>query len=81
MNHNIIYYKRQLWLSIFLIIFMLFLCLPLLIMSYGESVNWGVLFGYLSIMVIPFVVMVIYYYIQYNYSKKVNLKYIQKNLK
>ena len=77
MNHNQIYYKNQFLLSIILLSILFLLVIPISVFSGGDAIN-SVLFGYMFLINTPFIIMSIYYGVNYKYYKKVELKYIQK---
>lgn len=77
MNHNQIYYKNQFLLSVLLLSILFLLFIPIGLFS-GGDVNYLMLLGYMLLINTPFIIMSIYYGINYKYYKKVELKYIQK---
>ena len=78
MNHNVIYYKRNLIFSIAMSILMLLLFSPLLVLIFTEDGDKEYI-GLYSVLVLgPFLCMTIYYLYKYCYYKKVELKYIQE---
>ena len=77
MNHNIIYYKRNLIFSIAMSIFMLLLFSPLLFLILTEDGDKEYIGLYIVLVLGPFLCMTIYYLYKYCYYKKVELKYLQ----
>lgn len=78
MNHNVIYYKRNLIFSIAMSIFILLLFLPLLVLIFTEDGDKEYLGLYIVLVLCPFLCMTIYYLYKYCYYKKAELKYIQE---
>ena len=77
MNHNVIYYKRNLIFSIAMSIFMLLLFSPLLVLIFTEDGDKEYLGLYIVLVFCPFLCMTIYYLYKYWYYNKVELKYLQ----
>ena len=77
MNHNVIYYKRNLIFSIAMSILMLLLFSPLLVLIFTEDGDKEYLGLYIVLVLCPFLCMTIYYLYKYWYYKKVELKYLQ----
>lgn len=78
MNHNTIYYLRQFWFSIFLLALISIGLLPIIFVLEGVDFGINVYVTMDLLFTVPFLAMAIYYFIQYRYSKKVELKYVQK---
>ena len=77
MNHNVIYYKRNLIFSIAMSILMLLLFSPLLVLIFAEDGDKEYLGLYIVLVLCPLLCMTIYYLYKYWYYKKVELKYLQ----
>ena len=78
MNHNSIYYKRQFFLSLFLMVLYFIILLPLLFIPNKDFDRTLSIVSIFIIFNIPFTMMFIYYFIKFSYAKKINLKDIQK---
>lgn len=77
MNHNVIYYKRNLIFSIAMSILILLLFSRLLVLIFTEDGDKEYLGLYIVLVLCPFLCMTIYYLYKYWYYKKVELKYVQ----
>ena len=77
MNHNVIYYKRNLIFSIAMSILILLLFSRLLVLIFTKDGDKEYLGLYIVLVLCPFLCMTIYYLYKYWYYKKVELKYLQ----
>lgn len=78
MNHNIIYYRRNLIFSICAFFTMLLVFSPMIVLVITEDGEIEYLWMHAVLLLFPFLIMSIYYLYKYCYFKKVELKYIQE---
>lgn len=78
MNHNAIYYKSQVRLTVISSIALAVSLLAMLGFVYSDGMELWIFWICFFAIEIPFIIILIYYLFEFKYYKNVNLKYIQE---
>lgn len=78
MNHNAIYYKSQVRLTVISGIALAVSLLAMLGCAFSEGMELWIFWICFFAIQCPFIIIFIYAFVKYNYYKNVNLKYIQE---
>ncbi|MBE6131565.1 MAG: hypothetical protein E7183_07565 [Erysipelotrichaceae bacterium] len=78
MNHNVKYYKVNIFITLGLFIFFFLLILVPFIGALDTKEGFGSYITMSIMICVPILLMCIYYVVRYTYYKKVSLKYIQE---
>lgn len=78
MNHNVKYYKANIFITLGLFIFFFLLILVPFIGVLDTKEGFGSYITMSIMICVPILLMCIYYVVRYTYYKKVSLKYIQE---